>query len=81
MIHIFNRKELITVQSDQRAYRLQEALDSAGIDYRTKAGGSFFTAGRYHGAPGISADAAHPCVFYVKAADYERAKAAIQAAL
>ena len=27
------------------------------------------------------ADAAHPCVFYVKAADYERAKAAIQAAL
>ena len=82
MIHIFNRKELITVFSDRQLYRLREALSSAGIPYRTKVNGiPMFSAGRYHGTPFINSDAAHPCVIYVKASDYDRARAAIQPVL
>ena len=77
MIHIFNRRELITVLSDQQLYRLQGALSSAGIPYRTK----FLSAGRYRGTPFLTQDATHPCIIYVKASDYDRAKAAIQSVL
>ncbi len=78
MIHILNRKELITVFSDQQLYRLQSALSSADISYQVKNSISLFNAGRYHGTPFINSDASHPCVIYVKASDYERARAAIQ---
>ena len=81
MIHMFNRKELITVISGQQLYRLKSALSAEGIPYHTKASNSMFTAGRYHGTPMIKSDASHPCVIYVKASDYNRAKAAIQSAL
>ena len=82
MIHIFNRKELITVLSDQQLYRLQGALSAAGIPYHTKVNSTpFFSADRYRGTPFIQDDAAHPCIIYVKASDYDRAKAAIQSAL
>ena len=79
MIHIFNRRELITVHSDQQAYRLRSALSSAGIAYHTKV--PLYSAGRYRGTPFIDHDASHPCIIYVKAADYDRAKAAIQPVL
>ena len=81
MIHLFNRSELITVLSDQQLYRIQSALTSAGIPYRTKSGIPAFSTGRYHGAAFIKSDASHPVVIYVKAADYDRAKTAIQSAL
>ncbi len=81
MIHIFNRRELITVFSDQQLYRLQSALSSAGISYKLKNSLTSFTGGRYHGTPFVNSDASHPCVIYVKNCDYERARAAIQQSL
>ena len=81
MINIFNRKELITALSDQQLYRLQSALSSAGISYQTKNSIPSFNAGRYHGTPFIDNDTSHPCVIYVKASDYGRARDAIQSAL
>lgn len=81
MIHIFNRRELITTISDQQLYRIQSALASDNIPYRTKSSIPALSAGRYHGTPFINNDAAHPTVVYVKASDYNRAKAAIQKVL
>ncbi len=81
MIHILNRKELTTVFSDQKLYRIQSALSSAGISYQVKNSISPFNAGRYHGTPFINSDASHPCVIYVKSSDYERARTAIQSVL
>lgn len=81
MIHIFNRKELITVQSDQRLYRIQDALYAAGIPYHTKVKVPFFTSDRYRGTPFIQQDFTHPSTIYVKSDDYERACAAMQTAL
>jgi len=81
MITIFNRKELITVLSDQKLYRLQSALSSAGIPYQVKSSLSPLNSGRYHGTPCINQDAAHPTAIYVKSSDYDRARAAIQAVL
>lgn len=80
-IHFFNRKELITVLSDQQLYRLQTALSAAGIPYHTKSSIPASSAGRYHGMPFINQDATHPCIIFVKSSDYERAKAAIQSVL
>lgn len=74
MIHLFNRKELIVVQSGQRLHQLTGALSAAGIPYRTKWGStSFFTADRYHGTPFLNSDAPQPCKIYVNRADYDHA--------
>lgn len=81
MIHIFNRRELITALSDQQTYRILSALTSAGIEHFTKSNVPAFSANRYHGTPFINSDASHPVVIYVKASDYERAKVAIQTIL
>ena len=81
MIHIFNRSELITVLSDHQLYCIQSALTSVGIPYRTKSSIPAPSSGRYHGTPFVNSDASHPIVVYVKASDYDRAKAAIQPVL
>lgn len=81
MIHIFNRRELVMVFSDRQLYRMQEALAAADIPYQTKSVLPAVSAGRYHGTQFINSDAAHPCAIYVRAADYERAEAAIQPVL
>ena len=81
MIHVFNRKELITTISDQQLYRIQSALTASNIPYRTKSNIPALSAARYHGTPFVNSDASHPAVIYVKACDYERAKAAMQGAL
>lgn len=80
MIHFFNRRELITTISDQQCCRIQSALTSSGIPYRTKSGIPALSAGRCRG-PFINSDASHPTVIYVKDSDYHRAQAAIQAVL
>ena len=79
MIHVFNRKELITTVSDKQLYRIQSALADAGIPYTTKANIPFFSADRYRGTPFVNQDATHPTAIYVKAVDYDRAQAAIRA--
>ena len=80
MIHIFNRRELITVHLDQQCYRIQNALDAAGIPYQTSLT-SPYAASRYRGTPGIKHDATHPCTIYVKTSDYNQALATIQMTL
>ena len=77
MIHLFNRKELITVLSQQQAYAIQSALSCVGIAYHAKIGTAFFTAGRSRGVPGIDWDATDPIVIYVKKEDYPRAQIVI----
>ena len=81
MIHIFNRRELITTVSDQQLYRIRSALTSANIPYTTKSNIPALSASRYHGTPFINSDASHPTLIYVKASDYDRAKTAIQKVL
>ena len=81
MIHIFNRKELITTISDKQLYRIQSALTTSNIPYRTKSNIPALSAARYHGTPFINSEASHPTVIYVKAYDYDRAKVAIQEVL
>lgn len=78
MIHVFNRKELITTVSDKQLYRIQTALADAGVPYSAKSKIPFFTADRYRGMPFVDQDATHPTAIYVKAVDYDRAKAAIR---
>ena len=79
MIHLFNRKELTVVLSDQRLFRLTEALANAGIPYQTRRkGASVFTADRYRGMPFVNSDVSHQYSIYVNQSDYDRAKAAIQ---
>lgn len=80
MIHLFNRKALITTLSDRELFRIQSALTDAKIPHFAKPGAPAFSAGRYRAAPFIKYDAA-PTVIYVKSSDYGRAKAAIQAVL
>ena len=80
MIHIFNRKALITTLSDQQLFRIQSALTDAKIPHFAKPGAPAFSAGRYRASPFLKHDAV-PTVIYVKATDYDRAKAAIQAVL
>ena len=81
MIHIFNRKELITTVSDQQFYRIANALSGAGIPFHTKSSLPILSSGRYRGTAFIDRDAANPMVIYVKKCDYDRARMAMEAAL
>lgn len=81
MIHLLNKKALITTLSDRELFGVQSALTDAKIPYFAKHGAPVLaSAGRYRAAPFIKHDAV-PTVIYVKATDYDRAKAAIQAVL
>ncbi len=80
MIHIFSRRALITTLSDQQLFRIQSALPDAKIPHFAKPGAPGLSAGRYRASPFLKHDAV-PTVIYVKATDYDRAKAAIQAVL
>lgn len=81
MIHIFNRKALITTLSDRELFGVQSALTDAKIPYFAKHGApGLASVGRYRASPFLKHDAV-PTVIYVKATDYDRAKAAIQAVL
>ena len=82
MIIIFNRKELITLVSMQKMFRVREALSDAGIESHVKSSGAMaFTAGRKHGIPFVDQDSAYTYTIYVHKNDYDRAAAAIQPAL
>ena len=82
MITIFSRKELLTVVSMRRMFRVKEALSAAGISSYTKTKGIAGLAGnRRHGMPFIDQDTAYTYTIYVHKDDYERAYAAIQQVL
>ena len=82
MITIFNRRELITTSSQQRFFRIREALSAAGIDSHTKTHGAPGAAERARFGPaGPRQDPRYPYAIYVHQDDYDRAARAIQPAL
>ena len=81
-MNLFNRRELMTVFSMRQLYALQDALNAAGIAYRTKAATPVGRmGGRGRGNPFQNPDAAHEFKIYVHRDDYDRALAAIQPVL
>ena len=82
MLTILNRKELITIASMRKLFRIREALAEAGISSHTKTHGILSgTANRSRGLPGLNQDAAYTYTIYVHRDDYHRAVQAIQPAL
>lgn len=82
MLTVFNRKELMTLVSMEKMFRVREALSAAGIESHVKSsGGMPFTAGRKHGIPFVDQDSAYTYTIYVHKNDYDCAVAAIQPAL
>ena len=82
MITIFNRQELITIASQQKFFRIREALANAGIASHTKTHGILgAAANRSRGMPGLNQDAAYTYTVYVRREDYHRAVNVIQSAL
>ena len=82
MITIFNRKELITVASRQKFFRIREALAGAGIASQTRTHGILgAAANRSRGMPGLNQDAAYTYTVYVHRNDYHRAVEAMRSAL
>ena len=82
MITIFNRKELVTLVSMQKLFRVREALANAGIESHVKSSGAMAAAAnRKHGVPFVNQDSAYTYTIYVYKKDYDRAVAAIQPAL
>ena len=82
MLTVFNRKELMTLVSMEKMFRVREALSAAGIESHVKSsGGMPFTAGRKHGIPFVDQDSAYTYTIYVHKQNYDRAVSVIQPAL
>jgi len=82
MITIFNRKELVTIASQQKLFRIRETLANAGIVSHTKTHGILgFAANRSRGVPCVNQDAAYTYTIYVHRDDYHRAVEAMRFAL
>ena len=82
MLTILNRKELITIASQRKFFRIREALANAGIASHIRTHGIMgAAANRSRGMPGLNHDAAYTYTVYVHREDYHRAVEAIQSAL
>lgn len=82
MLTVFNRQELITVLSQEKLFRVRDALSAAGIASYTKVHGTAQTGGRGHsGTASLRQDALYTYTIYVRKDDYDRAARAIQPAL
>ncbi|MCQ2480024.1 MAG: hypothetical protein MJ120_05225 [Clostridia bacterium] len=79
MITIFNRKELFITYSMEKQAELRSTLAKNGIDYKIKTvnfnGNTFGAGSRAHtGSFAVDQTYAYEYIFYVKRADYEKAK-------
>jgi len=82
MITVLNRKDLITVASQEKLFRVREALSSAGIPCTVKLRGVAPAAERArYGTAGIRQDDLYSYTIYVARTDYDRAAAAIRTAV
>jgi len=82
MLTILNRWELIVLSSQEKLFRVREALSAAGIESAVKLHGAARAAQRArYGAIGLRQDALYTYTIYVRRDDYDRACAAIQPAL
>ena len=75
MIHLFNRKELLTTASMERQAQVRDILAANGIDYRVRVRNNISGASRSRTVvPGMRMDMMYQYYIYVKRADYEKAK-------
>ena len=82
MLTIFNRRELLTIPSQQKFFHVREALSAAGIASAVKLRGAARAAERArYGTAGIRRDALDTYTIYAHKNDYDRAMAAIRSAL
>ena len=84
MLNIFNRQELVTIASQQKFFRIREALANAGIASHTKTHGILGAAAHQRArgfTPPRVQDAAYTYTVYVRREDYHRAVNVIQSAL
>ena len=82
MMTIFNRKELITISSMQKFFRIREALSAAGIESTVKTRGAARAAERArYCMAGLRQDTMYTYTIYVYKGDYDRAIVAIQPVL
>ena len=82
MLTVFNRRELITLSSQQTFFHVREALSAAGIASKVNFHGTARAAQRArYGSAGLRQDAMYTYTIYVHRDDYDRARLAIQPAL
>ena len=84
MIHLFNRKRLLTTFSLEEQDRVRSVLAQKGIDYRVKAScptaraTAFGASGRSRlGSFGVDSASAYQYDIYVRKADYPKAQSLI----
>ena len=78
MISLFNRRELITVLTQEKLMAVQEALVAAGIGFTVKVRG--IARGRT-GSFGLRQEATYTYTVFVRKEDYDRGRHAMDAAL
>ena len=79
MITIFNRRELITLSSQQKLFAVRQALWDAGIDSQTGIPGMMgFGDRRSIEMPGVNYDALYTYIVYVHKKDLHRAVEVLQ---
>lgn len=79
MLTIFNRRELMTIPSQKKFFRIRETLAAAGIPSAVKTRGAARAAeSARHGTPGLWQDALYTYTIYVHKDDYDRALAAVR---
>ena len=72
MIHLFNRKELLTTANMERQAQVRDTLAANGIDYRVRVKSNLSRSRTV--IPGMRMDMMYQYYIYVKRTDYEKAK-------
>ena len=79
MIHLMNRKELLTTSSMEYQAKVRETLVANGIDYYVRVRSNTGGMGRNRVVvPGMRVDLQYQYYIYVKRTDYEKAKCLIR---
>ena len=74
MIHLFNRKELLTTISVEHQAKVRDALAANGIDYRVRVRSNTGGMSRNRAVmPGTRMETQYQYYIYVKRCDYEKA--------
>ena len=75
MIHLFNRRELLTTSSMERQTSIRDILAANGIDYRVRIKSNTGGVSRSRTVlPGTKMDCMYQYYIYVKKDDYEKAQ-------
>ena len=75
MIHLFNRKELLTTSNVEQQSRVRDLLAANGIDYRVRVKSNTGGMSRSRTVlPGTRMELMYQYYIYVKKDDYEKAK-------